>query len=142
MAEGYEHKEAIIKHLQTKGIEVVDFGAFSTESVDYPDHAKGVCQSVQSGKSDFGILICYTGIGMSIVANKYHSIRAALVGSEENAYLTRNHNDSNVLCIGAKDTSIELTIKIVDIFLSESFAGGRHQSRVDKIKEVEVNEER
>ena len=139
---GFEHKSEIIKHLEEKGIKVLDFGTNGTSSVDYPDHAKGVCKAVQKGEASFGILICYTGIGMSIVANKYKGIRASLVGSIENAILTRAHNNANVLCIGAKDTPIDLSIEIVDAFLSENFEGGRHIGRVDKIKDVEVNEER
>ena len=139
---GFEHKCEIIKHLEEKGIKVLDFGTNGTSNVDYPDHAKGVCKAVQKGDATFGILICYTGIGMSIVANKYKGIRASLVGSIENAILTRAHNNANVLCMGAKDTPINLAIEIVDAFLSENFEGGRHIGRVDKIKEVEVNEER
>lgn len=139
---GFEHKCEIIKHLEEKGIKVLDFGTNGTSNVDYPDHAKGVCKAVQKGDATFGILICYTGIGMSIVANKYKGIRASLVGSIENAILTRAHNNANVLCMGAKDTPINLALEIVDAFLSENFEGGRHIGRVDKIKEVEVNEER
>lgn len=139
---GFDHKAAIIKKLEELGAVVKDFGPFDITSVDYPDYAKGVCKAVQAKECDFGILVCYTGIGMSIVANKYKSIRAALVSSTENAKLTRNHNNSNVLCMGAKDTSIELALKIVETFLSEKFEGGRHQARVDKILEVEVNEKR
>ncbi len=139
---GFEHKSEIIKHLEEKGIKVLDFGTNGTSSVDYPDHSKGVCKAVQKGDASFGILICYTGIGMSIVANKYKGIRASLVGSIENAILTRAHNNANVLCMGAKDTPINLALEIVDAFLSENFEGGRHIGRVDKIKEVEVNEER
>lgn len=139
---GFDHKTAIIKHLEEKGVKVLDFGTNGTSSVDYPDHAKGVCKAVQKNDATFGILVCYTGIGMSIVANKYKGIRASLVGSIENAILTRAHNNANVLCMGAKDTPIELAINIVDAFLSENFEGGRHIGRVDKIKEVEVNEKR
>ena len=139
---GFEHKQVIIKYLEEKGCQVFDFGPSSTESVDYPDFAKGVCQAVQNETANFGILICYTGIGMSIVANKYKGIRGALVCSVENAALTRNHNNSNVLFMGAKDTNIELALQIVEVFLKENFEGGRHQGRVDKICEVEVNEKR
>lgn len=139
---GFEHKKSIIEHLSKLGIEVTDFGTNSELSVDYPDFAKGVCKAVQSNTADFGILICYTGIGMSIVANKYKGIRASLVGNKENAFLTRSHNDANVLCIGAKDTEISQAIEIVSTFLETDFEGGRHINRVEKIKEVEELEKR
>lgn len=139
---GYDHKQAIIKYLKENNIDVIDKGPFSTESVDYPDFAKEVCLSVKNKEASFGILICYTGIGMSMVANKYRSIRAALVGKVENAKLTRNHNDANVLCMGAKDTDISLSIEIVKTFIEEQFEGGRHIARVNKIKEVEELEKR
>lgn len=139
---GFNHKKAIIEYLKEKGHEVIDFGPFNEDSVDYPDYATKVCKLVQSNNCNFGILICYTGIGMSIVANKHNSIRAALVGSVENAMLTRNHNNANVLCIGAKDTNIYLTLEIVETFISESFAGERHTNRVNKIAEVELNEKK
>lgn len=139
---GFDHKSAIIKHLESLGIKVIDCGPNSCDSVDYPDYAKKVCKDVQSGVSTFGILICYTGIGMSIVANKHRGIRGALVNKVENAKLTRNHNNANVLCLGAKDTEIPLAIDIVDTFIKEEFEGGRHIQRVNKIEEVENNEER
>ena len=139
---GYDHKKAIISYLESNNIDVRDFGPYSTESVDYPDFAKEVCQSVQNKQADFGILICYTGIGMSMVANKHHGIRGALVSKVENAKLTRNHNDANVLCLGAKDTEINLALEIVKTFISEDFEGGRHINRVNKIKEVEDSEKR
>ena len=134
---GVDHKNAIIKYLEQKGVSVVDCGPNSYDSVDYPDYAKKVCQNVQKGHSNFGILICYTGIGMSIVANKHRGIRGAVVGKVENAKLTRNHNNTNVLCLGAKDTNIDLALEIVDTFLKEEFEGGRHTQRVQKIEQVE-----
>lgn len=139
---GVDHKKAIIEHLETKGIKVIDRGPNAYDSVDYPDYAKKVCSDVQKNESSFGILICYTGIGMSIVANKHRGIRAALVGKAENAKLTRNHNNTNVLCLGAKDTEIETALEIVDTFIEEEFEGGRHIQRVNKIEEVEENEKR
>lgn len=139
---GVDHKKAIIDHLESKGIKVIDRGPYSYDSVDYPDFAKKVCVDVQNNESSFGILICYTGIGMSIVANKHRGIRAALVGKVENAKLTRNHNNTNVLCLGAKDTEIKTALEIVDTFIEEEFEGGRHIQRVNKIEEVEVNEKR
>lgn len=139
---GVDHKKAIIEHLETKGIKVIDRGPNAYDSVDYPDYAKKVCSDVQKNESSFGILICYTGIGMSIVANKHRGIRAALVGKAENAKLTRNHNNTNVLCLGAKDTEIKTALEIVDTFIEEEFEGGRHIQRVNKIEEVEENEKR
>ena len=139
---GFEHKKAIIEYLKENGHEIIDYGPFNEDSVDYPDYATKVCKSVQNSESKYGILICYTGIGMSMVANKFNSIRAALVGSVENAMLTRNHNNANVLCIGAKDTNINLTLQIVEKFISENFAGERHTNRVNKIAEVELNEKK
>lgn len=139
---GVDHKSAIIKHLEEQGVKVHDCGPNGYDSVDYPDYAKKVCTDVQEGKSNFGILICYTGIGMSIVANKHHGIRGALVGKVENAKLTRNHNNSNVLCLGAKDTDIKTALEIVDTFLKEEFEGGRHTQRVNKIEEVKTDEKR
>lgn len=137
---GFKHKQVIISYLKDKGYNVIDFGPDSEISVDYPDYAKKVCKSVQSFEATFGILICYTGIGMSIVANKFNGIRAALVGCVENAILTRNHNNSNILCIGAKDTSIDLSIKIIEKFITEKFAGERHLNRVEKISTIEREE--
>lgn len=137
---GYEAKKAIIDYLKAKEILVTDEGTYSEQSCDYPDYGYKVASKVGKGEVNFGILICYTGIGMSIVANKVKGVRASLVGSIEDAILTREHNNSNVLCLSAKNTSIELIIKIVDAYLNASFAGGRHQARVDKITKVENND--
>ena len=131
---GFALKEALINELQNE-YEIIDCGTYSTESVDYPDFASSVCQKLTP--HDRGILICYTGIGMSITANKYHGIRAALVGKLEDAVLTREHNDANVLCLSAKNTPLSEAKSIVKAFLSTPFTGGRHQRRVDKIKELE-----
>lgn len=131
---GFLLKEEIIKAL-SNSYQVVDCGTKSTESVDYPDFAKAVCSSMQEG--DYGILVCYTGIGMSIAANKFKGIRAALVGKLEDAILTREHNDANVLCLSAKNTSYREALTITNAFLTTAFTGGRHQRRVDKIKELE-----
>lgn len=134
---GYQLKQIIIEHLNAQGIETIDYGTNSSESVDYPDFAKKVCLDVTKQNCTFGILVCYTGIGMSIVANKFKGIRAALVGSVENAQLTRNHNNANVLCLGAKDTNNDLALEIVDKFISEGFLGERHKCRVNKIEQIE-----
>lgn len=139
---GYELKCAIVNYLQHKQMEVYDVGAFSKDSVDYPDYALQVCQNLNRKNSDLGILICYTGIGMSIAANKIKGIRAALVTTEENARLTREHNDANVLCLGAKDLTIEKAKKIIDIFLTTPFAGGRHLQRITKVMNIENNEKK
>ncbi len=139
---GYELKNLIVKYLQKQKIEVHDMGTFTKDSVDYPDFATQVCQSIKRGNTDMGILVCYTGIGMSIVANKYSGIRAALVSTVENTILTREHNDANVLCMGAKDTNEELAKQLVDAFINTKFTEGRHTRRVDKITKIEKNEKR
>lgn len=139
---GYELKSILVKYLQQKQIEVHDMGTFSKESVDYPDYASQVCHNVVRNYSDLGILICYTGIGMSMAANKYKGIRAALVNSVENAKLTREHNDANVLCLGAKDVDEKKAIEIVDTFINTNFTEGRHLRRVQKVMNIEINEKR
>ena len=131
---GYDLKEELVKHLE-KNYKVVNCGPFSKDSVDYPDYAKAVC--LEMNDNTFGILVCYTGIGMSIAANKYKGIRAALVGSLEDAQLTREHNNSNILCLSAKNTNPTLAKQIVDLFLTTQFAGGRHENRVNKIIQIE-----
>lgn len=136
---GLELKNEIGVYLNDQGIEVVDCGTYSSESCDYPDFAKKVCRGALLEQT-YGILVCSTGIGMSIVANKFKGIRAALVGSVEDSQLTREHNDANVLCLGAKNTSIDLAKKIVDTFLNTAFSGDRHLRRVNKIKAIEDEE--
>lgn len=137
---GFILKEEIKKGLLENGVEVVDCGCYSLDRADYPVHAKDVCKAVQSGECKYGVLVCTTGIGMSIVANKYRGIRAALVTNHESAELTRQHNDSNIICLGAKFTSIEDGLKYVLTFINEEFTYGRHENRVNMIKEVEKNE--
>lgn len=137
---GYNLKEEIKKYLEEKKIEVIDFGTHSNDSVDYPDFAYPACLSVKRHEADFGILVCYTGIGMSIVGNKVKGIRAALVSNVESGKLTRMHNNANVLCLSQKDLNKELAIEIVDAFLNTSFLGDRHLRRVNKIMEIEQNE--
>lgn len=137
---GIDHKKAIIDYLKSKEIAVTDEGPFSSDSVDYPDFAKVVAGKVSRNEVDFGILICYTGIGMSIVANKFKGVRASLVGLKEDAILTREHNNSNVLCLSAKNTSISDTIEIVDAYLNTHFTHGRHENRVNKICVIEDEE--
>lgn len=134
---GLSLKEEIKNYLKNKSIEVIDYGTNSSESCDYPDFAYPAACAVKDNKADFGILVCYTGIGMSMAANKVKGIRAALVGSVENAHLTREHNNANVLCLAAKDTKQSLAFEIVDEFLNTSFAGGRHERRVNKVMDIE-----
>ena len=130
---GYQLKEIIKSRLADSGIEVDDLGTTSEASVDYPDYAAAVARRVASGASDRGILVCGTGIGMAIAANKVHGIRAASVESLEAARLGRAHNDANVLTLGARITPADLALGIVQTFLATPFDGGRHQRRVDKI---------
>lgn len=132
---GYNLKEQVVKYLESKqDIEVVDYGCYNLDSCDYPVFAKKVANDVSNGESTFGILICTTGIGMSITANKFNNVRAALVTNIESAHLTRMHNNSNVICLGAKFTPYEEAIKYIDAFITEQFEGGRHQRRVDQIE--------
>lgn len=131
---GYEYKEQIVSHLKEKGYECVDVGTYSTDSCDYPVIARAVTTKITTGEADRGILICGTGIGMSIVANKVKSIRAALCGDTFSARASRAHNNSNVLCLGERVIGINLAMDIVDIWLESKFEGGRHQRRVDMME--------
>ncbi|MEW6160970.1 MAG: ribose 5-phosphate isomerase B, partial [Verrucomicrobiota bacterium] len=131
---GFELKEALKQHLQQRGITVMDFGTNSSEAADYPDFAQAVAQCVAEQKCELGLLICSTGVGMSISANKVAGVRAALVFSEEMATLARQHNNANVLCLGAKLVDSELARKIIDAFLNAHFEGGRHERRVRKME--------
>lgn len=131
---GYDLKEAVKQHLQTRGINVTDFGAKSKEASDYPDLALPVARSVAEHRQDLGILVCTTGIGMSIAANKVPGVRAALVWDERMAEMARRHNDANVLCLGGKSTDVELAQKMVDSFLAAQFEGGRHERRLNKLQ--------
>jgi RpiB/LacA/LacB family sugar-phosphate isomerase len=131
---GFELKEALKKHLEQRGVSVADFGTNSRDSADYPDFAQVVGQSVASHKAQFGVLICTTGVGMSIAANKIPGVRAALVNDEQTAVVTRQHNDANVLCLAAKTTPVDQARKIVEAFLGARFEGGRHERRVGKME--------
>lgn len=130
---GFEMKESLKEYVKSLGHEVEDFGAPSSDPVDYPDIGYRVARDVASGRFDRGVLICGTGIGMSIVANKVPGVRAALVGDVETARLAREHNDANVLTLGARLIRLELAREIVRIFLDTGFAGGRHARRLEKI---------
>ena len=131
---GYSLKEILIEDLKSSGYDLEDFGTYSTDSVDYPDFSQKVCNQVTQGQADLGILICGTGIGMSIAANKHQGIRAALCGDVYSAKLTRQHNNSNVLCLGARVIGDELAKMIVHTWLDAEFEGGRHQGRLDKLE--------
>ncbi len=130
---GFEMKESLKEYVKSLGHEVEDFGAQSCDPVDYPDIGYRVAKDVASGRFERGVLICGTGIGMSIVANKVPGVRAALAGDVESARLAREHNDANVLTLGARIIRLELARDIVRIFLETGFAGGRHARRVEKI---------
>jgi ribose 5-phosphate isomerase B len=130
---GFAYKEEIKKLLAEQHYDVKDFGPFSDASVDYPDFAHPVALSVEKGESTFGILICGSGNGVAITANKHQGIRAALCWSEELGALARQHNNANVLCLPARFIDLELAKKIVTRFLATDFEGGRHENRVRKI---------
>ena len=134
---GYELKMHIKKLLESKSIEVKDFGIHNTDSVDYPDIAIPVCESVVNGECECGILVCGTGIGMSIVANKVPGIRCAHCHDTFSATATRLHNDSNIIAFGERVIGKELMREIVELFLTTEFEGGRHIQRLNKIKEIE-----
>jgi ribose 5-phosphate isomerase B len=126
-----------IKTARAKGYEIEDLGPHSTESVDYPDYAKGVAEAVAAGRARLGILVCGTGIGMSIAANKVPGVRAALCRTEFEARMARAHNDANVLCLGERVTGGGLGVAIVEAFLSQAFEGGRHARRVEKLQALD-----
>ena len=134
---GYKLKEEIKRYLEEKDIESKDYGCYEGEVTDYPDIAEKVAESIQSKKCEKGILICRSGVGMDIVANKFKSIRCANCDTEEKAKFSRAHNDSNVLALGADYLSVNEAICILRIWLGTEFEGGRHQDRVDLIKEIE-----
>ena len=134
---GFELKEVVKRLLLTQGMQVEDRGTYSTESVDYPDFARAVGEEVAAGQADFGILVCGTGIGMSMSANKVAGVRAAKVDTEYEAEMARAHNDANVLCLGARVSDAATAEKLIRKFLDTSFEGGRHQRRVTKIMAIE-----
>lgn len=130
---GLELRHPLIEHLKAEGHEIIDHGTDTHESVDYPDYAQAVGNDVASGKADVGILMCSTGIGMSISANKVKGVRAALVYNEDAAQYSRLHNNANVICMGKKYQDPNTAQKLVDTFLKTSFEGGRHERRVEKM---------
>ena len=134
---GFELKNEIIKYLESEKYEVKDFGTYSTDSCDYPDIALPVAEAVAAKEFDFGILICGTGIGIGIAANKVPGIRAALCSDTFSAHATREHNNANILTMGARVVGAGLALDIVDTFLSTEFMGGKHQRRLDLITDIE-----
>jgi ribose 5-phosphate isomerase B len=130
---GFDMKEHLIKYLKSKGVTVFDKGTYSAERADYPDYGHAVAKSVINKESEMGILMCGSGNGIAMSANKHHGIRAALCWNSEIADLARKHNDANVLVLPARFMSTSEAEKCVDVFLSEKFEGGRHQARVEKI---------
>ena len=134
---GYALKQELIAYLRDQGHEVEDFGCHDTASCDYPDFGEAAAAAVASGECERGIVICTTGIGISIAANKVKGVRCALCSEPYGAEMTRRHNDANVLALGAGFTAPMMAKRIVDVFLSTAFEGGRHQRRVDKIMAIE-----
>ena len=137
---GYELKLTVVEHLKNNGFEVVDFGCDSTASVDYPDYAVPASKAVAAGECELGILICGTGIGMSLCANKVHGIRAACCSDTFSARMTRRHNTSKVLCRGARAVGAGLALDLVDLFLNTEFEGDRHIKRIEKVMAIESNQ--
>lgn len=134
---GYELKEHIREHLEKKGIEYIDYGTNSEESVDYPDYGRKAGEAIMSGKVDRAIVVCGTGIGISLAANKVKGVRCALCGDSYSARMSREHNNANALALGGRVIGKDLALEIVDIWLKTEFAGGRHERRVNKISEIE-----
>lgn len=137
---GYALKQEIMKHLSERGIAYRDYGTYSEENCDYPDYGEAVGRAVASGECERGIVVCGTGIGISIAANKVRGVRCALCGDCFSAQMAREHNDANVLALGARVLGPGLALKIVDTFLDSSFAGGRHERRVAKLMAIEGGE--
>ena len=134
---GFELKQEIMAHLAQRGFAVKDFGTYTADSCDYPQYGEAVSRAVAAGEYERGILVCGTGIGMSMVANKVPGVRCALCGDCFSAEATRLHNDANVLCMGARTIGAGVALQLADIFLSTEFEGGRHQKRVDMITAFE-----
>ena len=138
---GYAYKEAVKEHLILLGHEVTDCGCFGVESVDYPDFGIAAAELVRDGKVDRGIVICTTGIGISIAANKVRGIRCALCSDLKSAEMTRRHNDANMLAMGAGIIPLSLALEITDVWLTTEFEGGRHARRIGKITAYEAGKE-
>ncbi|MBE6798754.1 MAG: ribose 5-phosphate isomerase B [Ruminococcaceae bacterium] len=134
---GFELKQSIIEHLKEQGVEVRDFGCYDSNSVDYPEIALKVTGAIKSGEAKLGILVCGTGIGMSIAANKVKGIRAAACSETFSAKYTRLHNDSNVLCLGGRVIGPGVALEMVDLFINTKYEGGRHDRRVSAVMDIE-----
>ena len=138
---GYELKGKVTEHLRELGYEVVDFGTNSSERTDYPIYGEAVARAVASGACEKGILICGTGVGISLAANKVHGIRAVVCSEPYSALLSRRHNDTNILAFGARVVGADLALMIVDAWLSGVYEGGRHAKRVQMIADIEAKNE-
>ncbi len=134
---GFELKEVLKKHLTEKGFDVTDVGAYDTNSVDYPDIAVKACQKVVDGECSWGVLVCGTGIGISMAANKVRGIRCALVCNEYSAEMTKRHNNANMLAFGGRVTGPDLAKNILNAYILAEFEGGRHEARINKITAIE-----
>ena len=137
---GFDHKNAIAEHLRERGFEVTDFGIYENKSVDYPQIALKVANSVSSCENELGILVCGTGIGMSMAANKVKGIRAAAVSDHFSAKYTRLHNNANILCLGGRVIGIGTALELADLFVDTEYEGGRHQKRIDMITDIEKSQ--
>ena len=133
-------KSKVIDHVKEKGYDVIDVGTYTSDSCNYPDYAHAACVKIQNGEAALGILICGTGIGMSMAANKHKGIRAAACSDTFSARLTREHNDANILCFGARVVGEGLAMDLVDAYLDAKFMGGKHQTRVDMLTAIEQAE--
>lgn len=138
---GFELKEAIKEHLINKGYDLTDIGVYDTKSVDYPDYGKKAALMVANKEAEKGIIVCGTGIGISIAANKVKGVRCALCTNEYMARMSRMHNNANMLALGGRVTGIGLAIDMVDAWLTAEFEGGRHENRVSKIMDIEISKE-
>ena len=136
---GYALKEELKAHLEAKGVPCRDFGCHSEDSCDYPEFAQQAARAVAEGTCTFGVVVCTTGIGVSICANKVDGVRCALCHESWTAQMTRRHNDSNMLALGAGVTGPKLALEILDVFLATEFEGGRHQRRVDQMMAIETD---
>ncbi len=138
---GFDLKQAVIAHLKSKNIEVMDVGTFTKESTHYPIYGQKVGNAVVNNEADLGVAICGTGIGIGIAANKVQGVRAATVSDTFSARMSRMHNNANVLAFGARVVGVGLALDIVDVWLGSEFEGGRHATRVDLISQIDVGED-
>lgn len=134
---GLTLKLTVIEHLKERGIEVIDVGTYTTDSCNYPDYAIALCEKILAGDAELGILICGTGIGMSMAANKHNGIRAACCSDTFSARMTRLHNNANVLCMGERVVGAGLACDIADLFIDTDYLGGRHETRVQMLSDIE-----